>query len=301
MQNFDKKFFFLFCPRLLGFLGHWAFGQNYFLRYIYKMFRSYCLTIRPRDGITEKTTSETIKWLHKCTHSFAVLEKSDHEKHLHAQIWLDKPRARGDICKQVQRICERTIEDWDSSQLKVLRQGVKIAYSDWYLDYLAENDLKTTPNIIVDNPPTTKTLEYYPTEEEQAQTQAVATSVDPQFSKYEIDYLEWLGDSPITQQSVATWLLYSCVQARTIKLPRLQRDREALCIALYAYVSKSTDIYLFMKKPKDLVKLEENLSKLNIQCPANEFMQDHYFQELSQYEPSIDGLASLDEQDLDQV
>ena len=142
------------------------------------MFRSYCLTIRPRDGISEKTIEETKKWLLKCSYSFAVLEKSANERHLHAQIWLEKERARGDICKQVQRICERTIEDWDQSQLKVLRQSVRIAYSDWYLDYLAENDLKTTPNIIVDNPPT-KTLEYYPTEEEQAQRVAVANSVDP--------------------------------------------------------------------------------------------------------------------------
>lgn len=260
------------------------------------MFRSFCLTVRPRDGISQKTTDETIKWLHKCTYAFAVLEKEGHEKHLHAQIWLDKPRARGDICKQVQRICERTIEDWDASQLKVLRQGVRIAYSDWYLDYLAENDLKTTPNIILDNPPTQKSLEYYPTEEEQANRQAVANSVDPQFSKYEIDYLEWLGDSPITQQSVASWLLYSCVHTRTIKLPRLQRDREALCIALYAYVSKSTDIYLFMKKPKDLEKLEENLSKLNIRCPGNVCIQDHYSPELLQSDRSIDGTLDSDEE-----
>lgn len=230
------------------------------------MFRSYCLTIRPRDGISDKTISETTKWLHKCTYSFAVLEKSEHERHLHAQIWLDKERARGDICKQIQRICERTIEDWDQSQLKVLRQGVRIAYSDWYLDYLAENDLKTTPNIILDNPPTTKTLEYYPTEEEQAQRVAVANSVDPQFSKYEIDYLEWLGDSSITLKSVAKWLLHSCVQIRTVKLPRLQRDREALCVALYAYVSKSTDINLFIKESPEDRKTRKLLSEYNNIC-----------------------------------
>ena len=228
-------------------------------------YRSYCITVRPREGITDKTSNEIIKWLNKCEYSFAVLEMEEESRHLHAQIWLDKPRARGDICKQIQRVCERTIDDWDHPQLKVLRQGVKIGYSDWYLDYLAENELKDTPpNIRLNNPPQ-KAMDFYPSEEEQASIQSLKTAVDPRFARLEIDYLEWLGERSITHNTVCQYLADAMFVRRTIKVILQQRDRKALGISLYAYVNKSSDIYLFKDKEKEQIQYENLLSKHNIQ------------------------------------
>jgi len=228
-------------------------------------YRSYCITVRPLQGISDKTSGEIVKWLTKCEYSFAVLEMQDECRHLHAQIWLDKPRARGDICKQLQRVCERTIDDWDRAQLTVLRKGVRISYSDWYLDYLAENELKDTPpNIILSNPPS-MTMDFYPTEEEQENIQSLKTAVDPRFCKLEIDFLEWLGERTITHDRVCHFLAEAMFVNRTIKVILQQRDRKALATSLHAYISKSTDIYLFKAKDKEELKYEKLLSNINIQ------------------------------------
>lgn len=224
------------------------------------MFRSFCITIRPRDGITDETIDAVKKWLPKCDYGFAVLEKDGVERHLHAQLWFEKERARGDINKQVQRICERTIKDWDNAQLKVLRSGTRIAYSDWYNDYLAENENKSSPNIIFNNIPD-KTLSYYPTEEEQENIQTLKTATDPRFADLEIKCLAYLQNSiyPITIKSVAEYLAYAMFKEKSMKVLLHQRDREALCISLHAYMTKSTDIYLFLKKTKEDIKYEKTL------------------------------------------
>lgn len=250
------------------------------------MFRSYCLTIRPKDGISNSTTEQITKWLTKMPYAVAVLEKSEHERHLHAQIWTDTPKARGDICKQVQRICERTIKDWDTAQLKVLRSGVKIAYSDWYLDYLVENDDKEPPNIIVDKPPE-KTMEYYPTEEQQEDIQTMKQAVDPRFADLEIKCRDYLGERPITERTVASFLADAMFNSRTIKCVTQQRDRIALAKTLYAYMSKSNDIYLFLSKDKEQIKFENLSNYISQQCHGNVCIADPFSQEPHQSDSSI--------------
>lgn len=240
-------------------------------------YRSYCLTVRPRDGITETTVSQIKDWLRKCDYGVAVLEKENEARHLHAQIWLNKPRARGDICKQIQRICERSIDEWDRAQLKVLRQGVKIAYSDWYLDYLTENDMKTDEaNIVYYSPPDYPTT-FYPTEEEQDEIQSLKTAVDPRFCKLEQDYRKWLISKGVVNcsiHSVSMFLADSMFLSKTMKVILHQRDRKALATCLYAYAACDDNKYLFMDKDKDLAKTEKLLSNLNIQVCHTEDLED---------------------------
>lgn len=228
------------------------------------MFRSFCITIRPRDGITDETVEATKKWLTKCDYAVAVLEKENNERHLHTQVWFSATKARGDICKQVQRICERTVPEWDTAQLKVLRNGVRIAYSDWYLDYLVENEEKEPPNIVLNKPPE-KTMEYYPTEEEQDEVKTIKTAIDPKMADLEIKCLKYLGEMAITERNVARYLAYAMFEERTMKCIMQQRDRIALCRTLYAYMTKSNDIFLFINKTKEDEKWENLLSQINIQ------------------------------------
>lgn len=241
------------------------------------MFRSYCLTIRPRDGISDETVEQFKKWFTKCDYASAVLEMADESRHLHAQIWTNTPKARGDICKAAQRICERSVKDWDNAQLKVLRSGVKIAYSDWYLDYLEENDLKEPPNIIYSKVPAL-TMDFYPTEEDQTNLQTLKTSVDPRFANLEIQCKAFLGERSVTLTSVAMFLADAMFVSRTIKVIIQQRDRLALHRSLYAYITKSTDIYNFVSKDyldnapyevpeipiKEILEMEKKLSNDNI-------------------------------------
>ena len=240
---------------------HLGIFFNIFIEY--RMFRSFCLTIRPRDGISEATIEATKKWLTKCNYAVAVLEKTSHERHLHAQVWFETAKARGDICKQVQRICERTVQEWDTAQLKVLRSGVKIAYSDWYLDYLVDNEDKEPPNIVLNNPPN-MTMEYYPTEEEQEEVKTMKTATDPRMAELEIKCLKHLGDKDVTEKSVARFLAYAMFEERSIKCILQQRDRTALCRTLFAYMTKSSDIYLFLVKTEEEKKWDKMVNKLGL-------------------------------------
>ena len=214
------------------------------------MFRSFAITVRPLNGITDETINAYAKWFEKLDYAFAVTEKEGHERHLHAQIWTDVAKAKGDITKQVERICVRTISDWTQAQKKVLRGGIKIAYSDWYLDYLAENDLKIDdPNIIYSKTPD-NTYSFYPTEEEQDKVKTISNAVDPRFTDLEFKCLEYLDKHslPINLKTTARFLCDAMFNSRTIKVMMHQRDRCSLATSLYAFISKSNDTDLFINK-----------------------------------------------------
>ena len=229
-------------------------------------YKSFALTIRPRLGITDTTIEAFKSWLTKQSYSVGVIEMADEARHLHAQIWLDEGRTKDDVAKQVKRICERTIGDWDSAQSKVLRGGIRIAYSDWYLEYLVDNEEKgcvEIDHIIVNNPPD-KTERYYPSEEEQEQVKAVAQSADPRFLKMEQEcnkYLE-IHNKDLTIKNVARWLAYAMFDERSMKVLIQQRDRTAVCKTLFAYMSKSDNIELFVEKTLEEKKLDKKFSEL---------------------------------------
>jgi hypothetical protein len=183
------------------------------------------------------------------------------------------------------------VRDWDTAQLKVLRSGVKIAYSDWYLDYLVDNDDKDPAHIIIDNAPQL-TMNYYPTEEEQADIQTMKTAVDPRFADLEIKCREYLGERSITEKTVASFLADAMFNRRTIKCVTQQRDRIALARTLFAYMSKSSDIYLFLPKDKEQIKFEKLSNLILKECPADS--QVPFFPEQLQSDKSTDETPDSD-------
>ena len=245
------------------------------------MYRSFAVTVRPRDGISDTTISAYLKWFEKLDYAFVCTEKEGVERHLHAQIWTDTPKAKGDIVKQVERICERTINDWDQAQKKVLRghgnkSGIKIAYSDWYLDYLAENQLKEILcDILYDKPPE-NTYPYYPTEEEQEKVMTTANAVDPRFTDLEYKCNDYLTkkDLTLTHKSVALFLCDAMFNSRSIKVLMHQRDRTALATALYAFMSKSTNVDLFINKTAEEKKIDKKFKDLQLKLSNFTFSDD---------------------------
>lgn len=244
-------------------------------------YRSYALTVRPRGGLSDATLSALNSWLSKQDYGVAVTEMENESRHWHGQCWLAEPRARGEICKSLQRICERTIAEWDQAQLKVLRTGVKIAYSDWIDDYCLDNLQKWPPSECLDDlenktyaeqeeadwlrgkfgtkpcfsrpVPSARTEEYYPSEEEQAAVQAASTAVDKEMHSLLIRFQQECGESrPClpTQREVATFLYQKAFHEKCISIKRNQRDRVEQTRILHAYICGSdfTDIQLYLPK-----------------------------------------------------
>lgn len=158
------------------------------------MYRSYCFTVRPLQGLSKETESLILRWLRKQHKAFATIEGEDEARHMHGQIWLEEPRERGKINQSLKRICEKSINGWSAVEAKVLSKGTRIAYSDWFDSYL-DNDLKKSHNfkyIVINNPPD-KTEEYYPSLTEQEKIQEEARAVDKQMHRWEqawFDYRE---------------------------------------------------------------------------------------------------------------
>lgn len=201
-------------------------------------YRSYAITVRPKLGLSDETEKELVKWCSLQKHAVMYIEMEGCARHAHIQIWLDVARLRGVICKSIQRICERTIELWDNCQLRVLRAGIKIAYSPWYLDYLEDAFKKIGDkiNTAFSNPPNTGELEYYPTEEEQKKVQESATCADPKYNQLKNLYWEWTDDKVITLESVCKFLIWAQYDGKKVAVCKDKLTRINLSRNLYWYL-----------------------------------------------------------------
>lgn len=198
------------------------------------LYKSYAITVRPRSGISDETIDEIIKWFKKKDYGMVVIELENEARHLHGQIWLNDAVARGTICTALVRICERTVKDWDRAQVKVLRQGVKIAYSDWNDNYLVDNESKDDANIKYDNVPD-KTSDYYPTQEDQDRVKAKHNAVDLKYHELSIKYLDWLGNRKSRLGLCAEFLSWAMFEGRVIRVIEDPKRRQWTCTCLYRY------------------------------------------------------------------
>lgn len=201
-------------------------------------FRSFAATVRTREGISEDALSAYLKWF-KDKLVFAVVEKEGSEKHLHFQVWYDEPKRRVDVDKQVKRIAKRHTSDWDEAQAKHAVK-VKVAYNDWYLSYLAENDLKPDdPNIIYNKPPD-DTVDYYPTEEEDERMLARASATDQFYHELKEKYDKYAEENEITNptlRNIARYLHHRQYVQKDMKVTRDSKIAKGMCITLHTYVT----------------------------------------------------------------
>lgn len=227
-------------------------------------YRSFCLTVRPRNGLKGPLEEALKKYCKSFPFYQMVLEGENESKHAHIQIWSETPTTKGDTNKKLERVCAKAYEDWDQNQCKVLRTGTKIAYSDWIENYCVDNDLKGESNIILDNRPLDSDP-YYPSEEEQEKCKRRSQAVDQQMCKLELLFEEWYdihGNSQsIDIKLVGTFLSDMMFSARKIVCVKQGRDRYSLCTTLHAYITKRVDPSLFMKDIQ-LSKKEQQIDEI---------------------------------------
>ena len=214
-------------------------------------YRSYCFTVRPGSkGLNPlpewpSFVGALTSWLKRQEFAVAVEEMSSTEAvHIHGQVWLPQPgREKGKINSALQSICERSFQDWQLDNLRCLRKGTTIAYSDWYHSYLEDNELKVDEvKHIINNPPH-KTQEYYPSEAEQELVQARAHAADPKLFRWEQHWFLYKSEKNIDTcsfENCTKFVYYIYNVARLEQLPRSRREiREHICL-LYGYINKLT-------------------------------------------------------------
>lgn len=225
-------------------------------------FLSFAITIRPRNGLSEKTETAIHAWMEKQHHSFACIEKEGVERHLHGQLWFQEPKSKGDINKQLERICARTVADWSPAETRILRRGTKIAYNDDFVDeYLSKED-----QIILNDPPADSS-EYYPSEEEQNAVKAASNAVDKRFHTWSTDFKEsqhYLNaqsrNLPIEQMAdVARFMADQMFKSKKYPVVVEKRKRTEYTKTLYLYIFEKIDIneFLTVDESNEYMKLLE--------------------------------------------
>jgi len=203
-------------------------------------YRSFAITVRPRGGLNDQTKEALLTWIKRsCDHGILVTEGNNESKHTHIQIWNNEGRTRGVVSTAIQRICVRTVKDWDRAQQKVMRSGIRIAYSDWFDDYLTDNLEKTgdAKGIVhYENIPE-NSIEFYPSEDDQEKVREKCKAVDQKFFEMNEKYSEYLRERDLRNNIVncSTFLSWAMFEVKIYRCIEDQRKRRQTCDTLWRY------------------------------------------------------------------
>ena len=225
-------------------------------------YKSWGFTVRPKNGVEKDSKLENaiLTWCKKQDFHFLCAEGEEECRHLHGQIWLDNPREKGEVQKALQRIYERIIEP-SPAEIKVLRSGVKIAYSkDFVENYLSKED-----SWISLDPPCDEE-KYYPSKEEQEKVKNSANAVDKKYHRYSEmfketykEYKNIFGELK-RKTTIAKWLGNQMFKEKTIPVIADKKHRTQLLECLKAYIWEESQISMWITE-KDYQTYQE-LSEL---------------------------------------
>ncbi|WP_445775531.1 hypothetical protein [Shewanella sp.] len=197
-------------------------------------FKSWCVTVRPRQGLKDDRLDLFLKWAEKQEGAYGVCEGEGESKHLHLQIFCEE-RFKGDINRAVERIFKRL--SYEDDELKVLRRGTRIAYNnDWMDCYLQKEE---EVDVVINNVPE-NTSDYYPTEEEQDKVKNKSNAVDQYFHSLKEDLEAWKEKEYSGVVWVDVWLVKEFIadkmyKEKTYKVIQDPKKISALCISLQRY------------------------------------------------------------------
>lgn len=123
-------------------------------------FKTFALTLRPRNGITDKQVEDLAGWIRKRSeHYHIVSEKTGAAKHVHAALFLKTAVTRSNFAVVYSRLLKKFSLDFE--EIAVAKKGLKILYNnDFVVNYLDKDD---DTIVIASSLPEVSRLEsYYP-------------------------------------------------------------------------------------------------------------------------------------------
>lgn len=121
-------------------------------------FTTFAITIRPLNGVTDQQIDSFSKFVKKhCTYYYIITEKTNDERHIHSALFFKIPKTRSNVCTYLVRL----FKDLSAPEKAVLQQGVKILYSN---DFIEKYMNKGDDTIVIErNLPEVSSLEaFYP-------------------------------------------------------------------------------------------------------------------------------------------
>lgn len=227
-------------------------------------FKSFGFTVRPKNGLKTDLEDALRKWILKQPFYAYNIEMEDEARHLHAQVWYDEPKSKGDLTKALFRIQSRYDDDWGNASKKVLSSGVKIAYNDKFMEYMS----KDSP-LIEDCPPDC-TDDFYPSEDEQNAVMERSRASDARYHRFLIMFKEstWYSEESAELDAghisgkarVADWLFDAMFISKTIPVVQDNRIRCQMITSLTFYCYGGQGRYdLLSREDRDTLREYEEI------------------------------------------
>ena len=200
--------------------------------------RSFALTLRPRHGVTDDEIKSLVKWTKKnAEYYYVITEKKDHERHVHAALFLKTKKTRSNFATDMLRLFKHL----DIEEKACLRGGIKKMYnSDFVTNYLEKDDDTV---VIEKNLPEISTLDSYfqevppPSKKGPAQT-------DPFYSNLEKLWYQY--KRPIEETNppnLRNFLMNMMNNERKIRVIADNKKIFQISVALSRYINKETSFF----------------------------------------------------------
>ena len=220
-------------------------------------YKSFGITLRTRVGLNTGLKDGFDKWIKKQDFGAYVFEKEGCDEHIHAQIWINDPRTRGNVKKPCDAMIRKYFEP-DDYKLSIA-SCVRIAYNDEFIEEYCEKENELTYSKI---PPDIDRLKYYPSEDEQELAQQKVHSKNLWLRELDV-----LWNAHATQEekdhindfTVATFLERICFMdlwsiKKDFKLRQQERE------IFKRWLTKTENGNLFLSN--DLIKVRKQLDSL---------------------------------------
>lgn len=198
--------------------------------------RSFAVTFRPLGGVTDAQIQKMLVWVkRKCTYYHMITEKLDHERHIHAALFLKVPSRRSSL---LTTLC-RLYPDLTFDEKKVFQTGIKSMYNpDWIKSYLAKGD----DTVVVErNLPEAHHLEVY-FDEVPVPDKKGPRAVDPFYNNLEkLWLLHKRPDADSCPENIRHFLMDMMNNRRLIRVISDNRKVFQISCALSRYINKTAE------------------------------------------------------------
>jgi len=184
------------------------------------------------------------KWIKGQDYGAYVLEKEGNDRHIHAQVWLNTARTKGNIDKPLKKMLARCYNEGDY----ILKHALctKGAWDDKFCDEYMQKD----ETLLYKKLPAVRTA-FYPTEAEQEEFMKIAETRKNWTIWRQLE-TEWNAEERvINKYEVANFLGQQMFVKDNIKVVQEKRKRMEMCETFLAVLLKENNNFGRLFLPKD--------------------------------------------------
>lgn len=204
-------------------------------------FKSFAVTHRPKNGISDEDIESFCVWVRKhCDYYYVGVEKEDTSRHIHAGLFLKREKPRGDIVKMLQNL-------WGLQGVEkyVMSKGIKVQYDGNFIEnYIGNPDKDGDYHEIMSNLPEARHLEgYYPKKNTELQSKKRKRHlINAEYHRWEELWYE--QNDPGVEKTFVNVRKFLCTNIHKTRKIDKMRDRRTITFKVMDFthfLNKATD------------------------------------------------------------